>query len=271
MESASGLKGRGNDESLAPFFYYQFYTFDDSVSETKSGSNPKFSDEKTFKMDVNETTKKYYQTQDLKIFVVDDNAPQAEGKDEDIIGICKIPLAKLVLDNKIEGSFDLKNSSGLATGSLKVKLELLESDTQQIKGIADRLGQRSSPGVSVFEHWQENIVKLIAQKLAALSLDIDMMFGIFACGYPTCEIDDFKYICMKRLNLSFEIEESDLDKFLSVHSRVRGKNSIDQADFDSIFRKAILEARRQDPVKDVFQTRMQQMQSDTLNQRDLEF
>jgi hypothetical protein len=69
------------------------------------------------------------------------------------------------------------------------------------------------------------------------------MFGIFARGSKACTREDFKYCCLRSLNLKDELSERELDMFWSQHSRLRGKAAIDKEDFADIFADAITAAR----------------------------
>jgi len=61
--------------SIAPFFYYQFYTFDERYSHTAAGRNPKFNDTVSHNVIFDEGALKYFQTQTLDIIVFDNDAP----------------------------------------------------------------------------------------------------------------------------------------------------------------------------------------------------
>ena len=60
---------------MAPFFFYQFYTFDERYSHTAEGRNPRFGDTRSYTMDFDEGALKYFQTQTLDIILFDNDAP----------------------------------------------------------------------------------------------------------------------------------------------------------------------------------------------------
>lgn len=86
-----------------PFFYYQFFTFDEHYSQTLNGANPIFNDEMTFEVKINDPQFKDYLQTGLEIYMFDDNAPlmEAESKGEvsDMIGTANIDLTPLLLPN----------------------------------------------------------------------------------------------------------------------------------------------------------------------------
>jgi len=71
------LKVRDADVTyqIAPFFYYQFFTFDESYSHTATGTNPTFQDARSYTMVFDDGTMKYLETQSLDVILFDDAAP----------------------------------------------------------------------------------------------------------------------------------------------------------------------------------------------------
>jgi len=75
---ASGLKTRYADVSnVSPFFFYQFYTFDDRYSANSVGLNPKFNDTYSYEVLVDAKTTDYFERESLDVILFDDNAPIA--------------------------------------------------------------------------------------------------------------------------------------------------------------------------------------------------
>lgn len=60
---------------IAPFFYYQFYTFDERYSATSTGENPIFEDTQSFEVLFDAKLINYLQKEPLEIILFDDNAP----------------------------------------------------------------------------------------------------------------------------------------------------------------------------------------------------
>ena len=86
---------------VAPFFYYQFFTFDERYSANGSSVNPKFDDTYSYEVTFDSRAIEYFETENLEVILFDDNAPIAgQGSNmaqgDDMIGICKIPLKSLV-------------------------------------------------------------------------------------------------------------------------------------------------------------------------------
>lgn len=73
---ASGLKVAYSDISeIAPFFFYQFYTFDDRYSHNAAGINPRFNDQYSYEVTFDNKAMSYFEKEHLEIILFDDNAP----------------------------------------------------------------------------------------------------------------------------------------------------------------------------------------------------
>ena len=86
----------GDVVNIAPFFYYQFYDFDERYSTTAGGKNPSFEDTQPYEVTFDAKMIHYLQNQPLEIILFDDNAPitgvdrgaQASGEQsDDMIGV----------------------------------------------------------------------------------------------------------------------------------------------------------------------------------------
>jgi hypothetical protein len=66
-----------NVSTIAPFFYYHFYNFDEKYSATAAGDVPVFEDTQSFEVDFDAKLINYLQRETLEIILFDDNAPVA--------------------------------------------------------------------------------------------------------------------------------------------------------------------------------------------------
>jgi hypothetical protein len=62
---------------VAPFFYYQFFTFDERYSPNSAGVNPRFDDSYSYEVTFDSRAIDYFETELLEIILFDDNAPIA--------------------------------------------------------------------------------------------------------------------------------------------------------------------------------------------------
>ena len=118
---------------------------------------------------------------------------------------------------------------------------------QQQKMAEDIKGMEKS---SFNAGWENDIIMRIARKLGRLSIDVELMFGIFSRGSKICTREDFKYCCLQRLDLKRDISDREIDMLLD--NKLSTRPNIEQKEFVSIFSKAILMAReeafRQDAI-----------------------
>lgn len=90
-----------------PFFYYQFYSFDEHYSKTLNGPNPIFNDEMDYEVKADPQFKDYVTTSGLEIFLFDDNAPLIDNETNwdditDMIGTALIDLTPILKGDKID-------------------------------------------------------------------------------------------------------------------------------------------------------------------------
>ena len=84
----------GDVVQLSPFFYYQFYDFDERYSATSSGKSPVFEDAISYEVTFDAKLMHYLQTQPLEVILFDDAAPitglqrggAGDGGADDMIG-----------------------------------------------------------------------------------------------------------------------------------------------------------------------------------------
>lgn len=84
-------------KEVAPFFFYQFYTFDDRYSKNGHGLNPTFDDTFSYEVVFDHRAQSYFEKEFLEIIIFDDNAPIAgqafvNQPNDDMIGKARIPL-----------------------------------------------------------------------------------------------------------------------------------------------------------------------------------
>ena len=94
---AKNLKMRYSDVSnVSPFFFYQFYTFDDRYSANAIGVNPSWNDTYSYEVLVDSKAIQYFEKEHLDVILFDDNAPiagvsldpNAKAEADDMIGMC---------------------------------------------------------------------------------------------------------------------------------------------------------------------------------------
>lgn len=133
---ASGLKMRYSDVSnVSPFFFYQFYTFDDRYSSNAVGTNPTFNDTYSYEVMVDSKAIGYFEKETLDVILFDDNAPIAgvaldqnenATENDDMIGMCKIPLSSLVTGCSVHERYPIHQvNTRSEVGQLEVRIDIM--------------------------------------------------------------------------------------------------------------------------------------------------
>lgn len=245
----------GKMAQVAPFYYYQFHTFDEKYSEASTGSSPVFGSRDSYPVTLDEPMRRYLKAQTLDVAFFDDNAPvsgmpggaqsNAPGQEvDDLIGICKVPLADLAEGIGINADFPIRGLSGVEAGTARVRITIVDATTgHEIHRKQTQKEIEQHRKGTYNDQWEAGIIQKIATKLSRRIIDIELMFGIFSSGAKACTREDFKYTCLSKLNLKDELSDRELEMFLSQHSRLKDKATIDQTDFKEIFSAAIIAAR----------------------------
>ena len=108
--------------NLAPFVYFQFYTFDEILTLTSVGSEAVFDETHQFQINTDNKFSKFLENGHLELIVFDDNAPMQERQLLDVIGTCRVQLKNLLQDQAVEGFYPLFNSNGVSVGQIQVKI-----------------------------------------------------------------------------------------------------------------------------------------------------
>lgn len=135
----------------------------------------------------------------------------------------------------------MQNSTEIV-GHLEVKISV--SDTSATAGISPFLdaAQRTTTDIKFSDQMADDIISVIALRLARQNVSVELMFGIFSNGNRTCTKEDFKHCLLHRLGLNADLSERELDVFLAGRFDPR-KNYIDKAGFMDIFNDAIAQAK----------------------------
>ncbi|KFM68630.1 Protein fantom, partial [Stegodyphus mimosarum] len=105
------LKSSRRDIQPSAFCVYKFYDLpDQDTAIIPASNNPEFSDHRTFNLFIDSDLDKYINTEDLFIYVFDDNEPDITSH----LGKAIIPLHLLSHNKPIKGIFDLQK--GKETG-----------------------------------------------------------------------------------------------------------------------------------------------------------
>ena len=135
VKKAQNLKTAGPSRRVNPYLYYRFYKQNEHISNTMTGTDPVFDDKDEYTCVYNNNFHEYLDKESLNIYIFDNSRPievDTDGKEvemvndnnnTDLIGVCKVPLRGLILNNEISGQFVISNEEGnLKMGDLEVNI-----------------------------------------------------------------------------------------------------------------------------------------------------
>ena len=226
----------GPARKLNPFIYYRFYKQNEHYSNIMTGPDPLFDDIEVYTCVYNGNFHEYLDRESLEIYVFDNSISikvDSDGKEvemvrnnneTDLIGICRVKLRGLILNNKIEGKYPILNEEGtLNMGYLIVSMIaeeiILDDDKKIIEGFDSRVIEGIDP---------------VLVKLAALlrdkGLNMNSAFKIFdKDNEGQISLDNFR----SELLFTFKFNNDDVNKLVDII--FKNKVVIDKQDFYQIF------------------------------------
>lgn len=104
-----------NVTDVAPFFYYQFYTYEERYSKNSTGVNPIFNDRHSYEVTCDARAQDYFERENLEIILFDDNAPVTGANEatagDDMIGVVTVPLKDINRDCNTQNLYPVKNQT----------------------------------------------------------------------------------------------------------------------------------------------------------------
>ena len=230
------LKSYNNNPKILPYLYYRFYKQNEHYSNIIPGTEPLFDDIGEYTCVYNNNFHNYLDKETLNIYVFDSSTPievDTDGKEvemvrknieNDLIGICKIKLRGLILNNKIEGKFAILNEEGnINMGYLIVNIIAEEIFLEEKEKNKNEIGQNLREG-------SDQLLAKLAFILRDKGLKMKSAFNIFDKDKEDqISLENFRSIAL----FTLKFEQKDLDKLIQI---VFGnKVVLDRQDFRKIF------------------------------------
>ena len=130
-------------------------------------------------------------------------------------------------------------------GELEVKITVTDLGGVAGTSIASDNLARVANELQYNKEWEDEIVNIIACRLARQNCSVDLLFGIFSNSMRTATKEDFKYCLLHRLNLNQDISEKEIDLLLMGCDFFANKAYIERDDFMAVFRSPIENAKLQ--------------------------
>ena len=231
-----------NPKRIKPFFFYNFYKFDDFTSRTYEGTDPEMNEMKTFTTEIDDKFRNYTEEKTFEITVFDDgiNPPAVEDDNriDDMIGVVHIPLFEVAKGNNLWDKYTIKDYNGNVNGMLEVKITLHNS-----------LEDINAPYAQSFDYrtddWsKEFLFKVCLRFSSKENMNLNSLFAIFSKGEENISRRNFREtIIPKKCGVS----ESEIEMFVKDCEPFQRRGYMTQEQFISYmkgpFRRAVNEER----------------------------
>ena len=127
VEQAKNLRLRGQPTTtrILPFYSYEFYTFE-VRSATAQGSDAVFDSAKQFEVEETSEFKKYMETQQLVINLIDESVDITVPGARDFIGSVRISLLEVMRKQSLSNSFPVVDETNTQCGELHVRMSITD-------------------------------------------------------------------------------------------------------------------------------------------------
>ena len=228
-------------ENISPYFYYKFYKDGEKYSKTSSGINPIFEDVSSFKVIYTKELVDYIEKETLNVLIFDSNNPievdinnQEQIKlintnqeiSKDLIGISRIPLKGLLINDLVQGEFPIVNNNNQKIGILLVNIFWEEL----------HIGGNDEDYEMPYETeaYKDALLVKLANALKSKGLNLDSAFNIFDLDQKEeISIDNFKNILI--FTLKFTSNQNEVEHLIKILFTNQLRSKLTKVDFFKIF------------------------------------
>ena len=249
ITKANGLIVSGPPRRISPFFYYTFYKDQERYSNISSGNDPQFQDVATFTQIYDKAFHEYIENETLNVYIFDSMNPievDISNKEQvrlvntnaqlnnDLIGVCKIPLNNLLLTDIVQGRFNIINSKGQNVGELVASI-FWEEVIQQDNLFSGTKNLRSS-GTMPYETkaFEDELIRRLAEALKNKGLNLHSAFEIFDMDQKG-EISLVNFKNTLWFTLKFTADQQEMEHLVKVIFTDMERQSLNKKDFFQIF------------------------------------
>ena len=239
INKAVGIVINNPGRKITPYFYYKFYNNGEKYSQISSGTNPIFEDVSSFKVNYNKDFVNYVEKENLNIYIfdsmnpieIDINDPKEiklvntnQETANDLIGICRVPLKGLLINDLVQGEFPIVNIKNEKVGMLNINIFWEEVN---LVGEEEELPYET-------EAYKDALVLKLAKVLKSKGLNLDSAFNIFDMDNKNeISIDNFKNLLI--YNLKFTSNQNELEHLVNLLFANKSKTKLSKMDFYKIF------------------------------------
>ena len=239
INKAVGLLNNNKGRKCLPYFYYKFYNNGEKYSKISQGNNPIFEDVSSFRVNYNKDFTNYIQKENLTIYIfdsinpieIDINDPNQiklvnsnNENSNDLIGICRVPLKGLLINDLVGDEFPIVNMKNERVGVLYLNIFWEEVNIQE--------EEEDLPYET--EAYKDALVLKLANVLKSKGLNLDSAFNIFDMDRNNeISIDNFKNILI--YTLKFTTNQNELEHLVNLLFSNKSRTKLSKLDFYKIF------------------------------------
>lgn len=263
LTKATGLKVPGAPRKITPYVYYQFYKFDEHFTQTAIGGDPMFQDVVKYDIVYDNSFHDYIEKETINFYVLDNSRPlevemkQEENRTnsvnlidnpeyEDLIGICKVPLKDLLINDLIQNSFPIHNLKGQVSGELVLNIfwEQVALEDEHSASGKNQLPYETKT-------WEDALVVRLADLLKHKGLNLNSAFEIFdRDNKQMISLVNFKDTIL--WTFKYTSNQHELEELTELI--FKGRTTLTKLDFYKIF---ALHLPHEGPMEDLHQVEKQ--------------
>ena len=196
IKKAINLICTGPPRRISPYFYYKFYKENERYSNISSGNNPEFQDVASFTVVLDNNFENYLLKETLNIYIFDSSNPievDVSKKDsvtlvntnkqiqQDLIGVCRVPLSDLINNDDIKGPFTIFNVNNREVGQLVLNIfweEIKQNENSNVN-YESTFKKTNNTLLSDTKPFDDILIIRLANALKEKGLNVESAFNIF--------------------------------------------------------------------------------------------
>lgn len=232
-------------KNIQPFFFYNFYKFDEYFSKTFKGTDPDVNDIQTFTTELDEKFKNYTEEKTFEITVLDDsvNMHRADRDDQaidDMIGVAHIPLFDINKGRGVWDKYTVKDYNGNVNGMIEVKITVHNS-LEDINAPYDQKLQYRT------DEWsKEFLYKICFRYVDKEHVNLHSLFAIFSKGEENISKQNFKDTIIPK---KCGVTDSEIDMFIKDCEPFTRRGYMNKDEFLEMMRGPFKRATSQEHIK----------------------
>jgi len=239
INKAMGIVASGS--RICPYFYYKFYKDGERYSQIMQGTDPIFEDVASFKTLYNKELIDYLEKENLNVYLFDSmNKIEIDINDKeqiklvntnqeiskDLIGISRIPLKGLLINDLVQGEFPIVNMKNQKVGILVVNIFWEEINAGGNTGLNDMPYETDA--------YRDELIIRLANALKSKGLNLDSAFNIFDMDRKNeITMENFKIILM--YTLKFTTNQNEMEHLCKILFTNEARTKLLKIDFFKIF------------------------------------